>query len=67
MDVKETEGYVRHYFESQRPMTEEEKHGYWQRQIEQYQSRLFWMTPVINMSKVLETMITNEPGLNTEE
>ena len=52
--------WVRHYFESQRPMTEKEKHKYWQLQMEEHWSKFVSMTPCIDMGEVLKSMIAKE-------
>ena len=51
------EEYVKHYFESQRPMTKKEEYEYWQVQKEQYWSKFVPMTPAIDVGNTLERMI----------
>lgn len=52
--------FVRRYFESQRPMTKKEEYEYHKTQMKQYQSRLFPMTPTVDIGKTLEKMIKEE-------
>ena len=51
--MKEEE-FIRRYFESQRPMTKKEEYKYWKAQMEEYQSKLFPMTPTIDIRKTLK-------------
>lgn len=54
--MKEEE-IVRRYFESMRPMTEEEKNEYYKIQLEEYRSKLFPALPLIDIKKTLDKMI----------
>lgn len=52
--------FVKHHFQSQRPMTKKEKYEYWKVQVEQYKSKLFPMTSNIDVKRILENMIREE-------